>query len=220
MKQLATEHITTIIWDWNGTLLDDVQACLDCINILLGERNKPLLAVKKYREIFTFPVKEYYIKAGFDFSNEPFEIPAHQFIELYREHIRTSPLQKNAVKILTFLKEQGFGQTVLSAMEQELLNETLADKSIDHFFSHIYGINNHLGAGKTEIAGHLLHDIGLPNDKICLIGDTVHDFEVASALGVTCILVASGHQSKSRLEKLDCIVTDSLDDLFRIFNNR
>ena len=219
MEGLST-RIKTIIWDWNGTLLDDVTACLDCINILLLERNKKPLELDRYKDIFTFPVREYYVKAGFDFSEEAFEIPAHQFIDLYRDHIRNSPLQKQATSILAFLRDQGYGQAVLSAMEQELLNETLADKAIDHFFSHVYGINNHLGAGKTETAIRLLNDIGLSKDEVCLVGDTIHDFEVASSLGITCILVANGHQSRQRLEETGCIVKGSLDDLFELFRRK
>ena len=62
-----------IIWDWNGTLLDDVDIVIDCMNSLLKKRNLPLLHVDKYKDIFTFPVKDYYSQLGFDFTTEPFE---------------------------------------------------------------------------------------------------------------------------------------------------
>ena len=62
-----------IIWDWNGTLLDDVELCINSMNLLLKERNLQALTIDRYREIFTFPVKEYYQKAGFNFKTENFE---------------------------------------------------------------------------------------------------------------------------------------------------
>ena len=90
----------TIVWDFNGTLLDDMQVCIDCMNLMLAERNLPSLDLVRYRKIFTFPVRDYYLSLGFNFKNEPFEIPAHQFIDLYRTNLHRAPLQADAVKML------------------------------------------------------------------------------------------------------------------------
>ena len=54
----------TILWDWNGTLLDDTRICIDAINILLKERGKNEINESIYRNIFTFPVRDYYARAG------------------------------------------------------------------------------------------------------------------------------------------------------------
>ena len=64
--------VKTIIWDWNGTLLDDLDLSLESVNILLEERNLPALSVEKYKDIFCFPIVDYYVKAGFDFEKEAF----------------------------------------------------------------------------------------------------------------------------------------------------
>jgi hypothetical protein len=56
-----------IIWDWNGTLLNDITICIKSMNILLKERTLPLISEDKYRDIFTFPVRNYYEQLGFDF---------------------------------------------------------------------------------------------------------------------------------------------------------
>jgi phosphoglycolate phosphatase len=77
------QGINTIIWDWNGTLLDDVDMCIESINILLKRRNLDMLSRKRYRDIFTFPVRDYYETAGFNFSKEPWDKVAHEFIDLY-----------------------------------------------------------------------------------------------------------------------------------------
>lgn len=57
-----------ILWDWNGTLLDDVQLCVDALNRLLARYGYPQRYDRdQYRAIFGFPVQEYYARAGFDF---------------------------------------------------------------------------------------------------------------------------------------------------------
>jgi phosphoglycolate phosphatase len=77
--------VKLIIWDWNGTLLNDVSVCVEAMNEMLSERNLTILNDSTYRNVFTFPVKNYYQKLGFDFDQEPFEIPAMQFMDLYRK---------------------------------------------------------------------------------------------------------------------------------------
>ena len=57
-----------IIWDWNGTLLNDRWLCVEAINQALNKRNLPMLTEGKYKDVFSFPVEDYYKKVGFDFS--------------------------------------------------------------------------------------------------------------------------------------------------------
>jgi len=203
----------TIIWDFNGTLLNDAEVCVECMNILLKERELPHLEVGKYREIFTFPVRDYYLSLGFDFEREPFEIPAHRFIDLYREKLREAPLHKGTTSILEHFKSSGYSQIILSAMEEEFLTKTLKDKGIFHYFDKVAGISNHLGEGKLDVARNLLANSSNSNHKHWLIGDTLHDFEVAEDLGIPCILIAQGHQSKARLSGLPCLIVERFEDL-------
>ena len=58
---------TNIIWDWNGTLLNDTELSIKCINTLLKRRSLPLLSAEQYREVFGFPIREYYQRIGLDF---------------------------------------------------------------------------------------------------------------------------------------------------------
>ena len=52
-----------IVWDWNGTLLNDVNLCFECINRLLVSKNlDPLIDLAAYRDIFEFPIQNYYQK--------------------------------------------------------------------------------------------------------------------------------------------------------------
>ena len=202
-----------IIWDWNGTLLNDAELCVQCMNELLSARNLPLLDHQRYRAIFTFPVREYYVQAGFDFNRENFEKPAMEFIDLYYAKLPGASLHEEAYGILNLFQELGYRQTVLSAMEHDSLERSLRDKGIAAYFDIITGINDHYAHSKLEIGEELVAKIGLPKEELLIIGDTLHDLEVGNALGVGVLLIANGHQSKSRLLKETPHVIDSLQDL-------
>lgn len=203
----------TIIWDWNGTLLNDIDICLNVINSMLGERNIEPLDYSKYREIFTFPVKEYYMKAGFDFSTEPFEKPAIDFIKLFHEQLPEARLFSEVKNTLSYFKEAGYRMAILSAMEEESLKKSVSNLKIDQYFDHIAGINDHYAHSKVDRGLQLFEKAAIKPEKSIFIGDTLHDKEVADALGCQCILISNGHQSEQRLKNNNNMVLKSLSDL-------
>ena len=74
-----------IIWDWNGTLLDDAWLFVDIMNNVLKGRNMNTINLEKYRDIFGFPIENYYKRLGFDILKEPFEILGLEFIKEYKK---------------------------------------------------------------------------------------------------------------------------------------
>lgn len=203
-----------IIWDWNGTLIDDTDICVTCMNHVLGKRGIELLNKKRYREIFTFPVKDYYLKAGIDFKKEAFEIPAMEFINLYYENLHAADLFPCVEEVLIDFKQRGYFQAVLSAMEHESLETSIKDKGIFSYFDAITGINDHYAHSKLEIGKELIGSLHFNKNELLLIGDSLHDLEVANELGIECVLVANGHQSYERLlEKTPRVYRQLIDVL-------
>lgn len=217
--KMNIKNIETIIWDWNGTLLNDTEACRNIINDLLHDRGIKPLSKKKYKKIFTFPVKEYYIKAGFDFDKENFKTPADAFIKEYKKHLRCISLHKNVESILNGFKQKGLKQIIISAMKQDLLMESVGNKGIQHFFDRISGLKTHYATNKLKNANQIIKEMKLIPSKCFLIGDTIHDHEVATALGSDCILIANGHQNIERLKKTGRKVLKNIEQLSEYFIN-
>jgi len=203
----------SVIWDWNGTLLNDLDFCISTINQLLEKRGLALLDHIQYKEIFSFPVKDYYEAIGFDFSKEDFSIPAREFIDLYNNGVKNCHLHQSAKKVLDFFKKAGKRQFVLSAMKQNMLQETLDHQNILDYFEVIAGLNDHYAASKIKRGEQLIYSHQILKEKAVMIGDTIHDYEVAEKLGIACILIANGHQSKERLENTGAFIADKLEDL-------
>lgn len=203
----------SIIWDWNGTLLNDVEIAVNSINHLLRDRNLELLTTERYLEVFTFPVQSYYELIGFDLKTEPFEIPAFQFISIYNKAVEDCGLHDEVVPLLSRLRDQGYRQFILSAMEQKYLEKTVADSGIHHFFEDLCGLTDNFAVSKIANGKSLIALQGLNPERTLLVGDTIHDYEVAQAIGCKCVLVANGHQSKDRLLKSGAKVYDCLDEV-------
>ena len=213
MKLKSYGSYKGIIWDWNGTLLNDTKLAVESMNKILLKRGLPVLTVERYKHVFTFPVRDYYQSVGFDFDKEPFEIPAMEFIEGYNQKVWECSLQQNGIQALTHFRDSGVRQFVLSAMQQETLRQCLDFYRIDHFFEQVSGLDDHYANSKLETGRQMLKRLHLDPDELLLIGDTGHDFEVASGLGCSCILVSNGHQSHERLLETGALVIEDLSQL-------
>lgn len=194
-------------------MLNDLDMCIDTANILLKERKLAPITHDSYKELFSFPVKDYYEAIGFDFSEEDFSIPATQYIDLYNERVNECKLHEAVVEVLDHFRQKGIKQFVLSAMKQDMLHATLEHNGIHHYFEGIMGLNDHYAASKIERGQQLIAEYKINPDKAIMIGDTIHDFEVAEQLGFDCILIADGHQSKERLEATGATVLNELKEL-------
>lgn len=217
MSETNLTHCRNIIWDWNGTLLDDLEVCVASINRLLNKRKIAPLNIPRYLEIFTFPVKDYYLTAGFDFTEETFETVAVEFMEHYLQLVRTSGLHSGVEKTLSYFRDSGRSQIILSAMEKTELMKLVKELRIEDYFTNIFGIDDHLANGKLSLALAAIEKTGFTREETCLIGDTLHDAEVARELGIHCLLVADGHQSEKRLRTSGYPVIRSLSEVEKSF---
>ena len=206
--------VSHIIWDWNGTLLDDTQACVNSINVLLAKRGVPIIDVTNYRDIFGFPVIDFYRRINFPLASEDWNLVAREFHDVFLADT-TFKLQSSTVETLKRIQSLDIGQSILSASEQSILDHMLAGYGIRNFFTHVCGVNNLYGDSKIAIGHKLLTLVTMPKESIVIVGDTLHDVEVAHALGISCILIAQGHQSKERLEQAGVPVFNDLDSFCR-----
>lgn len=195
-----------IIWDWNGTLLDDVQACADAINVLLSRRSMPAITLEQYLNVFAFPVRNYYLKLGFDFTRDRWDDVAVEYHEAYARTSAASPLRPGTPAALDLLKARGIGISVLSACEFQLLKRMMAQRGVLEQFEHVYGLSDLFAHSKLDLGHALLQQGGLSREDTLLVGDTTHDHEVAQALGISCLLMSGGHQAESKLAGLGCPV--------------
>lgn len=191
-----------ILWDWNGTLVNDMDLCVAVTNSLIQKRKGVLINREIYSREFTFPVVSFYEKIGFDFSVESYADVAEEWILEYKRNFeKSSTLNGNVIEVLGHVESLGLKQSILSACESELLNHSIRHLGVERFFHQVHGTGDNHAHGKVDLAHSLIKaEHCSPEDSI-LFGDTVHDYEVAEAVGIDCILIANGHQHEDRLRK-------------------
>ena len=179
-----------VLWDWNGTLLDDVALCVDALNRLLAGFGYPQrYDHERYRAIFGFPIEEYYVRAGFDFTKHSFAELAEKYMEDYVPASAACPLADGAI---------------------DTLRRQTDERGVTGYFDRLLGLGDIYAKSKVEVGLAYLKENGFDPARAVMIGDSVHDYEVAQALGVRCVLQSGGHQPPEKLRETGAPVVKGL----------
>lgn len=201
--------IRQVLWDWNGTLLDDLTYAIGVRNRTFPAFGLPRIgSVAEYHRQFTFPVRRYYERAGV--TDETFVAVAHAWMAEYVRGFDTVPLHGDAVETLARFAAAGVRQVVLSATRRDMLESQIARFPIRAYFTDVLGLSDIYARSKEAVGLDYLARCGVPAASTLMIGDTLHDAEVARAMGTGCVLVARGHQSRETLLTAGVPVMDTL----------
>lgn len=194
-----------IIWDFNGTIIDDTATCLSIENKMLKDRGmKYGYTVEDYRNLFCFPIINYYKKLGYTFENESYQEISNEFHRDYAALFNDIPLMDGFLDKIHESMDKGYDNVIFSATEQNLLNKQVKDLGINQYFKALIGIDDNMAFSKIEHAKRWMEENNINPDECFYIGDTLHDLETVKSLKIKeYALVACGHQSFEVLEKED-----------------
>ena len=202
-----------VIWDWNGTLLDDAALVAEIMRDMLRRRALGPFDLQRHRELFTHPVSDYYRDAGFDFDLEPFERLTVEFHELYLRRWRECSLTLDAETVVSALSGRRVTQSILSAGQQQMIDEGAAHFGLTERMFAVLGLDDFHAESKVDRGRSLVSRLPAPAERVLLVGDTGHDHEVATAIGVDVALIERGHATRERLEATGAPLFGSLREL-------
>ncbi len=212
-SERIAQSISTVIWDFNGTLIDDLDLVLHAVNRQLTRRSLQPLTLARYRSVFGFPVSEYYRRIGLDVDRESMASLSDEFFDAYGPGLTACDLYPGVRDVLRVFERRGWNQFVLSAMEETMLHGMLEHLGIGRHFGAAYGLAHLEGDSKLSRGRDLVADQRIDPTQALVIGDTHHDADVAAELGMSAALVSTGHQSAERLATAGCPVYASVLDV-------
>lgn len=202
---------THVIWDWNGTLLNDIGASLASVNDMLALRGREPIDIDYYRECIGVPIIKFYEKV-FDMEKEDYSLIIKQYNEGYLRHLNACGLTHGAVELIEYFAKNGVKQAIVSSSNNEQLHENVKKYGVFDYFEAVLGAEDFYAGSKIERAENYLRKSGNA-DKILVIGDLEHDAEMAAELGADCVLLTSGHENRERLYSANAQVISCLNEV-------
>jgi phosphoglycolate phosphatase len=205
--------IKHVIFDWNGTLLDDLTLAVSCIHDLTREAFNRETTVEIYQALFRFPIREFYSALGFTMGDEDFRLLMTRYLNRFDTQSLSCPMHDGVLEATGLMREAGIRLSVLSASHPAVLDAGLSRRGLRDRFEHVCGLTDGLAVGKLDLARSLQNQLALKPSEVAYVGDTVHDADVAAAIGWRGILFAGGHQTRATLERADVPVIQHLREL-------
>lgn len=209
---------THVIWDFNGTILNDVRLGIDCVNTMLAARGLPVLPDEDaYRRVFGFPIDDYYRRLGFDFEREDYDtVLAPEWVALYRAGEAACPVNPGVLETIQEIQRLKIPQILLSASNLQQLKEQLARLGISPAFEEVLGLDNIHARSKALLAVAWME--AHPNARPLFVGDTEHDADVAEAVGADCVLYCGGHRPADKLAERGKPLISSISEILSFLN--
>lgn len=203
-----------VIWDWNGTIVNDAHLCVDIVNTQLINFDLNEVTLDYYINNFRFPVRSYYKKIGLPTDSLNYNKIATRFIEEYRIKYKFCDVHVGAVDCFNKLNILGINQSVLSATMESDLYSFISFYKLNHQFTHLSGVSNTFASGKSNISTEHLNKLNSNKSEVLLVGDTLHDAEVALKLDIDCLLFSGGHNSRELLSESTFHIVDSFNQIY------
>lgn len=191
---MSTSALRAIIWDWNGTLLDDVDLCVASLATAMTEHGLEPLDREAYRARFGWPIRAFYSSVGF-VTDEAFTAGASRYLELFRAGVGAVALQPHAREVLQEVAGLGLRQVLISATRQDQLSRQLAPHDLGGHFEAMLGVTEALDPNKEHVVTRWLSSAGLAPGEVVMVGDTNHDEQIAATLGTGFVRFAHGAQA-------------------------
>lgn len=201
-----------VVWDWNGTIVDDVNTSLMSVNDMLIKRNLPTITIQQYHEYLDTPIYKFY-EHIFDLNKITFDVIQSEFNSGYNKYISDNPLNDGAIAVMKKLKESDIKQVIVSSSNQDIVQKGAEKFGVAEYMNYISGSSDNFVGSKVERAIGVISKITTDYSKVVVIGDTLHDCQLANEIGADCILLSTGHQSKADLQTTGKPVIDSLNEL-------
>lgn len=200
-----------LVWDWNGTLLNDLQLVVDATNAAMAKVNGPVVSAQEHRRRFRCPISEYYADLlGRPVEAEEFRRLDKLFHDEYRTGLNRCELAADA---LSAIRAWSGSQSLLSMWFHDELVPTVQRFGLTELFARIDGRPRDVGGDhKAEYLARHLFELGISGRSTVLIGDSVDDAHAAESVGARCVLYSGGVTHPDVLRASGYPVADTLVD--------
>ncbi|MEV8587921.1 HAD hydrolase-like protein [Streptomyces sp. NPDC051180] len=207
------KHGKHLVWDWNGTLLDDTGAVIGATNAAFAELGLESITLERYRDLYTVPVPKFYERLmGRLPTDEEWTVMDGTFHRHYWERAENCGLTVGAAELLAARQRSGFTQSLLSLAPHADLIPLVRRHGIAERFVRVDGRPDTSTDGKSGQMVRHLAELRVPAERVVVIGDAADDAVAAMHVGARAVLYTGGSHSRASLERVGVPVVDSLEE--------
>ncbi len=208
---LASAIVIHVVWDWNGTLVDDLPIVIESVNAALAAIGEGAIGENDYREHYTRPVDQFYVRLlERSISDEEWATLDWVFHERYGAALDRVPLAGDAVAAINAVEARGWSQSILSMWREADLAACVERRGLTEQMAMVQGNRDDAGGEKAAHLSRHLSELGVDPGSVVMVGDSLDDAAAAGIVGTACVLFDGGSHHRSHLEDVGFPVADTL----------
>jgi phosphoglycolate phosphatase-like HAD superfamily hydrolase len=205
-----------VIWDWNGTLADDLPVVVDAVNVSLAVIGERAIDGDDYRDHYTRPVRRFYDSLlGRTISDEEWQTLDATFHDTYVKTLHLVSLTHDAKDAIADVAAAGATQSILSMWWHDDLIPEVRRWGLDRAMLRVDGNTLEAGATKAWLLENHLERLGSDGSPV-LVGDATDDATAAVEVGIGVVLYDGGSHHRYHLESLGVPIATSLREAVSI----
>ncbi len=195
-----------IVFDWNGTLLSDTQACFEADNTVIKYFGGQPINLQTYKDTIIIPAIDFYSQHGCDRKEmeENIQRVGEVFHSFYEPRAAKCRTRRGVQKLLTWLKYHSVISIILSNHTITGINNQLVRLGINDYISEVLAnaSSNYsfIGRNKKEKLEIFVNKRGYKPKDILIIGDSPEETEIGKTLGIETVAITGGYYSEARLK--------------------
>ena len=202
-----------LVWDWNGTLLDDLAIVVKAVNRSIGALGVSSITADDYRDHYTRPVRQFYDRLfGRIVSDEEWLRLNTGFHDAYFDLAHQADLAPGARQAMDQLEQSGWTQSLLSMSPQDWLDGIVRRLEIDTRFEIVDGLSGPTGGLKARHLEEHLEELGIEGSAAVVVGDTPDDVAAARHVGARAILFHGGSHHMAVLEAEGVPIAETIEE--------
>jgi phosphoglycolate phosphatase-like HAD superfamily hydrolase len=215
---VKTSHL---VWDWNGTLLDDLPVVIEAVNLSIGSFGVDPITADDYRDHYTRPVRHFYDSLfGRVVDDEEWLRLNTAFHDAYFELATHVDLAPGALEAMGMLEEAGWSQSLLSMSPQDWLEGVVARLELTGRFEMVDGLSGPTGGLKAAHLEDHLSMLAIEGRSVVVVGDTPDDVAAARHVGAHPVLFHGGSHHIEVLEREGVPIAETIVDAATIALSR
>jgi phosphoglycolate phosphatase len=214
-----------IVFDWNSTLLDDMDAMHACMNIIMQRVGREPITMDYFRTHYEVPFEKLYRNFGFEESqiDTLMNLDRDIFHTHYEPMADIAHLREGAVEILGHARQKGVKTLILSNHIVEPIRNQLRRLEIEHLFDEVLAYATHAVQFREMTKGEKLRrfmkEHAMTARNTMIVGDSVEEIHIAHEQGLISVAITGGCTSEERLrsQKPDYVIhaLPELQDIMR-----
>ena len=189
-----------LIFDWDGTLIDSIGSIVECTLVTLRELGHPEVETENIRGAIGLGLRETVnlFSPGCDDSM------FNQIVQVYRRHwfakySNEPSLFSGVEELLAGFAEKDYLLAIATAKGRTGLLKDLERAQLQHHFHTTRTVDESPSKPSPQMLFDIMDELGMAPDESLMIGDTVHDLQMANNAGVDAVAVCSGAQRREQL---------------------